>query len=102
MAGNNIRISTDQVEQIASNLESLNQQLSALLKGSQQTVDNLKNVYQGEASDATISVFDGFAAQYFQVYEDVINNYVKFLRQNVAAGYFETETANVALAESFK
>ena len=35
-------------------------------------------------------------------YHDVIDQYVKFLRENVAQGYFETETSNTSLADSFK
>ena len=102
MAGNSIRVNTDQVAQIASNLESLNKRLTQELTSSKQTIDNLANIWQGEAAQATISAFDGFAAKYFQNYEDVITQYVNFLRTNVDAGYFETETANIGLADAFK
>lgn len=102
MAGNSIRVNTDQVAQIASRLESLNKQLREKLEESKRTVDNLKNIWQGEASQATISAFDSFAAQYFQNYEDVIAQYVSFLRTHVEQGYFETETANIGLADAFK
>ena len=102
MAGNSIRVNTDQVNQIASSLESLNKRLSEELADSKATVDGLSNVWEGEAAQATISAFDEFAAKYFQNYEDVITQYVKFLRENVAAGYFETETANTGLADSVK
>lgn len=102
MAGNSIRVNTDQVAQIASNLESLNKRLTDELNNSKATVDQLANIWEGEAAQATISAFDEFAAKYFQNYEDVITQYVQFLRINVDAGYFETETANVGLADAFK
>ena len=102
MAGNSIRVNTDQVAQIASNLESLNKKLSEELNSSKQTIDQLANIWEGEAAQATISSFDEFAAKYFQNYEDVITQYVQFLRTNVDAGYFETETANIGLADAFK
>lgn len=102
MAGNSIRVNTDQVAQIASNLESLNKRLTDELNNSKATVDQLANIWEGEAAQATISAFDEFAAKYFQNYEDVITQYVQFLRTNVDAGYFETETANVGLADAFK
>lgn len=102
MAGNSIRVNTDQVNQIASSLESLNKRLTEELTSSKATVDGLSSVWEGEAAQATISAFDEFAAKYFQNYEDVITQYVKFLRDNVAAGYFETETANTGLADGLK
>lgn len=102
MAGNSIKVNTDQVGQIASNLESLNKRLTEELNNGKQAIDNLKNIWEGEASQATIQSFDGFAARYFQTYEDIIQQYVKFLRTNIEQGYFDTETANVGLAEAFK
>lgn len=102
MAGNSIRVNTDQVAQIATNLESLNRRLSEELTESKNTIDNLANIWEGEAAQATISSFDEFAAKYFQNYEDIIIQYVQFLRTNVDQGYFETETQNIGLADAFK
>lgn len=102
MAGNSIRVNTDQVEQIASNLERLNKRLTEELTNSKVTVDQLGNIWDGEAAQATISAFDEFAAKYFQNYEDIITQYVQFLRTNVSQGYFETETQNIGLADAFK
>lgn len=102
MAGTGIRVNTDQVAQIASNLEGLNKQLSEKLSESRATINNLNSVWQGEASQATISSFEEFAAKYFQNYEDVITQYVQFLRTNIDAGYFDTETVNISLADAFK
>lgn len=102
MAGNSIRVNTDQVAQIASNLEGLNKRLTEELTNSKATIDQLANIWEGEAAQATISSFDEFAAKYFQNYEDVITQYVQFLRTNVEQGYFDTETQNIGLADAFK
>ena len=102
MAGNTVRVSTDQVAQIASAIEALNKQLTAELKHSKSTVAGLAAVWEGEAASATISSFNEFAEKYFQKYEDVITQYVVFLRQNVDKGYFETEAANVKLSEHYR
>lgn len=102
MAGNSIRVNTDQVAQIASNIEGLNKRLTEELTNSKATIDQLANVWEGEAAQATISSFDEFAAKYFQNYEDVITQYVQFLRTNVEQGYFDTETQNIGLADAFK
>lgn len=102
MAGNSIRINTDQVEQIANKIDSLNKQLTEELHTSKATIDGLGNIWEGEASQATISAFNEFASNYFQNYEDVITQYVQFLKTAVAQGYFETETQNINLADAFK
>jgi len=101
MAGQ-IRVNTDQVAQIATSIEKLNLRLTEELTTGKKTIDNLANTWEGEASRATISSFDEFAAKYFQNYEEIINNYVKFLRTNIEQGYFETETSNTTLADAFK
>lgn len=102
MAGNSIRVNTDQVAQIATNLENLNKKLTQELAESKATINQLANIWEGEAAQATISSFDEFAAKYFQNYEDVITQYVQFLRTNIEQGYFDTETQNIGLADAFK
>ena len=102
MAGNNIRISTDRVLEIAASIERLNGQLEETLMESKAAVDGLSNIWQGEAAQDTISAYDGFAARYFDNYKEIILSYVTFLRQNVAGDYVQTETANVSLAEAFR
>ena len=102
MAGNSIRVNTDQVAQIATNLENLNKRLTEELTNSKNTIDQLANIWEGEAAQATISSFDEFAAKYFQNYENIIAQYVQFLRTNVEQGYFDTETQNIGLADAFK
>ena len=101
MAGQ-IRVSTAQVGDIAKTIEGLNLRLAEELKTSQKTIQNLSNTWDGEASQATIASFDEFAAKFFQNYQDILNSYVTFLRTNVEQGYFETETANISLADAFK
>lgn len=102
MAGNSIRVNTDQVAQIASNIEGLNKRLTEELTNSKATIDQLANVWEGEAAQAPISSFDEFAAKYFQNYEDIITQYVQFLRTNIEQGYFDTDTQNIVLADAFK
>jgi WXG100 family type VII secretion target len=101
MAGQ-IRVSTAQVGDIAKTIEGLNVRLAEELKTSQKTIQNLSNTWDGEAAQATIASFDEFASKFFQNYQDILNSYVTFLRTNVEQGYFETETANISLADAFK
>lgn len=102
MAGNNIRINTSEVARIANELEQLNSRLVDELQQCKQDVDNLANIWQGEAADTTIHAFDSFSLKYFRDYEETIEQYVKFLRSNVEIGYERTETENSKLAQAFK
>ncbi len=101
MAGE-IRVSTDQVAQIATNIEMLNKRLNEELLASQDDIKSLTSTWEGEASQETIASFNGFATKYFQNYYDTLDNYVKFLRTNVDAGTFDLEVKNTTLADAFK
>lgn len=101
MAGQ-IKVNTDQVAQIAANIENLNKRLSEELQAGKTVIDNLAGSWEGDAAKETISSFDEFASKYFQNFEDIIAQYVKFLRVNVEQAYVETETANISLADVFK
>lgn len=102
MAGNSITINTEQVEQIANSIERLNTRLREQLDNCKATIDNLENIWEGDASRETIASFGEFSDKYFQNYQDIITQYVQFLRTNVAQGYFDTETQNISLADAFK
>ncbi len=100
MAGT-IQISTDQVESIASSMESLNNKLYDTLQESRTTIRSLSSTWTGEGATATINAYNTFAETYFQTYYDVIKAYVTFLRQSVSADYQTTETNIVSLADAF-
>ena len=97
-----ITLNSEQVLGIASQIESDNQSLQRLLIESKTTLDNLSSNWTGSAADQTRSAYDTFAAKYFQTYFEVLEQYVKFLRTNVAEQYSQTETSNVKLADAFK
>ena len=97
-----ITIDSEQVLGIASQIESDNQQLQQLLNDSKANVDSLSSYWTGKAADDTRSSYDTFASKFFQTYYDVLNQYVKFLRTNVAAQYEQTEQVNIQLADAFK
>lgn len=101
MAGQ-IRIDTDQVRTIAQTIETLNGQLKDELENAKSTITNLSTTWEGEAANATITGFTEFSTKYFKSYYDIIDNYVKFLRNTVAQGYDTTETSNTNLSEAFK
>jgi WXG100 family type VII secretion target len=102
MATTQITLDSEQVLAIASQIESDNQQLQQLLSDSKVTVDSLSSYWTGKASDETRSSYESFASKFFQTYYDILNQYVKFLRGNVAQQYEQTEQVNTQLADAFK
>ena len=95
-------LNTEQVLAIAAQIESDNQELQNLLNQSKTTLDNLASSWTGTASDQTRASYDTFAGKYFQNYYDLLEQYVKFLRSNVAEQYSQTESNNAKLADLFK
>lgn len=97
----NITINSEEVLAIASQIESDNQQLQQLLNDSKAVLDKLSTSWTGAAAEQTRSSYESFAGKYFQSYFDVLNQYVKFLRTNVAEQYVEVENTNVQLGDAF-
>ncbi|HHX37269.1 MAG TPA: WXG100 family type VII secretion target [Clostridiaceae bacterium] len=97
-----ITIDSEQVLAIASQLESDNEQLQQLLSESKVTIDGLASYWSGKAADTTRTAYDAFAGKFFQQYHDVLNQYVKFLRNNVASQYEQAEQVNTQLSDAFK
>jgi len=97
-----ITLDSEQVLGIASQIESDNQQLQQLLNDSKAAIDSLSSVWTGQAADETRASYETFAGKFFQTYFDVLEQYVKFLRTNVAEQYVNTETNNTQLAAAFK
>jgi WXG100 family type VII secretion target len=102
MATTQITLDSEQVLAIATQIESDNQQLQELLTESKTTVDSLASYWTGAAADETKTSYESFAGKFFQTFYDVLNQYVKFLRSNVAEQYSQTELTNTQLADAFK
>lgn len=97
-----LTLDTDQVVSIASQIESDNNGLKELLEQTKGTIDSLSSTWIGKAADETRASYEQFAGKFFQQYYDVLDQYVKFLRNNVVNQYEQTETINTQLADAFK
>lgn len=97
-----ITIDSEQVLGIAGQIEADNQQLQQLLEDSKATLNNLASTWTGGAAEQTRSSYETFSGKYFQTYFDVLEQYVKFLRTNVAEQYTEVENLNTQLGDAFK
>jgi len=102
MAMTGMTLDTEQVLAIAGQITSDNEQLRQLLEDSKSTVDSLSSYWTGKAADETKASYDSFATSFFQTYYEVLEQYVKFLRDNVAAQYEQTEQVNTQIADAFK
>ena len=102
MATTQITVDSEQVLSIASQLENDNRELQRLLTDSKAQIDHLASIWTGQASDETRAAYESFAGKFFQQYYDILDQYVKFLRTNVAEQYTQTEQVNVKLADAFK
>ena len=102
MAGTRTTVSPEEVRAIAGKLEQDNQKLKDLLEESKKTIEGTRNYYTGDSGEATREAYNGFAAKYFQSYYEVIEQYTKFLRNQVAQQYEQVENANKQLAQSFQ
>ena len=102
MATTKMTLDTEQVLAIATSIENDNQQLQQLLNESKATIDNLATYWSGNAYEETRNSYETFGGKFFQTYFDVLEQYVKFLRNNVATQYEQTETVNTQLADAFK
>lgn len=97
-----ITLDSEQVLAIATQIENDNIQLQELLNESKAKLDSLASTWTGQAAEETRTSYEGFASKYFQTYYDVLDQYVKFLRTNVADQYSQAEQLNVKLADAFK
>lgn len=97
-----ITLDSEQVLAIASQIENDNQQLQQMLNESKASIDSLSSYWTGAAADETRASYESFANKYFQAYYDILEQYVKFLRNNVASQYEQTEQTNKQLADAFK
>lgn len=95
-------LNTEQILTIAQSIENDNNELKNLLNESKTTINSLASVWSGQASDQTRASYEEFAGKFFQQYYDVLEQYVTFLRRNVAEQYTEVETENTRLSDAFK
>lgn len=97
-----IVLNTEQVLSIASQLEADNAALQDLLNQSKSTIMGLSSVWTGSAAEQARTSYESFASKYFETYYDLLEQYVRFLRANVAEQYSQAESSNTRLADAFE
>ena len=97
-----IIINPAEIEATASAIDGLNKKINQTLNATKQQFDSTADVWTGEAADETRSAYTAFADRYFQTYQDLLNEYVKFLNDTAAAKWTERETAVKSQSDSIR
>ena len=98
----NVTINTAMVEQCASQLKTINNQINNNMRGMRNKMQQLNNSWDGSASEKAISRFNEIINKSSENRYKVMDNYVNYLYQQIGAGYVQTEEANKKLADAFK
>ncbi len=97
-----LRINIDNAVATSNNLKRLNTQIRDAFPGVQTAINRLNNSWDGPAASKTIAKFSEIKEKYAEARYNVVDNYVRFLLQQVGEGYTQTEEANTSLADAFK
>ena len=97
-----LKINTDAVLSAANNIKNCNNQIRDGFPSVQKAIICLDNCWDGSASAYAISKFNEMKAKFSDERYSVLDNYVKFLLQQIGEGHTESEDANVSLADQFK
>lgn len=95
-------MNTEAVVTAAGNLKSINNQIRNDFPRLQTAITQLDSAWDGSAATTAISKFNEIKSKFLDARYNVIDNYVKFLLQQVGEGYTQTEDANKSLADQFK
>lgn len=100
MAG--ITVDTTAVTGTATNLQRLNRELRDNFSGVARAVTRLDGGWDGQAAAKAIRRFSDMQQRLTENRYQALDNYARFLCQQVGVGYEETEGANKSLADAFK
>ena len=98
----NLKINTDAVVVAAENINLYNTQMQDNFASVQRAINQLNNTWDGSASTAAMSKFNEIISKFSDARYNELDNYVKFLLEQVGEGYTQTEEATKSLADLFK
>ena len=97
-----IKVDTAHVVSTANNISNLNNKIRDEFSSVESAIKALENVWSGEASAKGISSFYELKSAFNEPRYTVADNVVRFLKEQVNAGYTQTENENKSLAHLFK
>jgi len=90
------------IARAATNIANINTRIKNDFDAVIKEMNSLPSVWSGKASEQAVSQFQSIRNAYVSDRFSVIDNYVKFLRNQVDAGYTQTENVNKSLADQFR
>lgn len=97
-----LRMNTDKVKITATNIHKINENLHQSFSSVESALNRLYGSWDGDASWRAEQEYGKIRNKYEGQRYAVIENYIKFLTQQVETGYVQTEDANKKLADAFK
>lgn len=101
MAGKVI-VNTSKVVQVANKISSINTEINNDFDDMEEWVQRLNKNWNSEANSHVIGKFHSIKGALKQSRYDVLDNYSRFLKEQVSDGYEKTENANTKLSDAFK
>ena len=95
-------VNTGEVVTLASSIDAANNNINNALNDVTSAMNALKSAWGGEAGEKAISMFNALNTNCIEIQRLVISDYANFLRQMVAFGYEQIESANTSLSDAFK
>ncbi|MCL2662963.1 MAG: WXG100 family type VII secretion target [Oscillospiraceae bacterium] len=96
------RVNTSAITAAANNIANLNTGIRNDFNTVETEMNGLASAWRGEASERARAAFSSVRNAYLNDRFSVVDNYVRFLRNQVGDGYVQTETTNEKLADAFK
>ena len=97
-----LKVDTGVVITTVTNIRILNTEMRDAFESVQSAISRLDSSWDGSAATAAVSKFNEVKAAYVESRYNVVENFAKFLLQQVGEGYEQTEDANKSLADAFK
>mgnify|MGYP001161684225 CR=1 FL=1 len=95
-------VNTDEVTSLAGNIDTSNNNITNALDNVTSAMNRLKGAWGGAAGEKAATLFNALNSGCIEVQRLAIADYANFLRQRVASGYEQVESANTALSDAFK
>lgn len=102
MAGDTIKIDTMAVRNAAEKVSRLNRNINYSLDELIRRVSSLNGSWDGSGSENALATFSRMRSDYYQNRYDQVDNFVRFMMNNVAGGYESAENNNISLSDAFK
>lgn len=102
MAGNRLKVNTDQVVSTANKIKNINDKINKEFEAVEKAIRTLDNYWESPAASTAIEKFSSIKDSFYDARYAAVNNYVNFLLTQVGEGYVQTEDKNKSLADAFK